>query len=520
VSVENGIISIGFRKVTSYARGFYPDIEVCYITPTHFYSPIKAIVNFGNINTDLPTKDIKQIAEYLANADMVCFSSMTPLADLTKKIVRAIRVIKSNTFIIWGGVHCIVYPEDAIKYADAICVGEGEYSFKQFLVAYNNGTDYYKTKNFWFNKNGKIIKNGFLPLNKPEDMESFPFPLYADNELIYKRKVGFVPLGMSEYISQLGIVYHTILAIGCPFKCIYCDNSKFTENDKNYSKLRYPSVDYIIAEIKTVLKKRPYLSNVVFMDDGFIALPLEFLQEFAEKWRKEVKLPFSLSGVIPGYVNRKKMEILVFAGMTDLRMGIQSGSDRILRFYERPNRPGLVMKSVSIISEFSDRITPTYDIILDNPIENRQDIIDTLQLLYDMPRPFVLQIYGLRVIPNTKLAEELAKRNVTIQDISKGILIVEPTLANAMVYMITVFRPPKWIFEILLKYAQPYNVEQTKHYFLLFIFRGLWLFKRGFIGLLHMNFSELPGKFGWICWKLGIIKFWRTKIQRKRFLRD
>jgi radical SAM superfamily enzyme YgiQ (UPF0313 family) len=253
------------------------------------------------------------------------------------------------------------------------------------------------------------------------------------------------------------------------------------------------------------------------MDDGFIALPLEFLQEFAEKWRKEVKLPFSLSGVIPGYVNRKKMEILVFAGMTDLRMGIQSGSDRILRFYERPNRPGLVMKSVSIISEFSDRITPTYDIILDNPIENRQDIIDTLQLLYDMPRPFVLQIYGLRVIPNTKLAEELAKRNVTIQDISKGYLIVEPTLANAMVYMIAVFRPPKWIFEILLKYAQPYNVEQTKHYFLLFIFRILWLFKRGFIGLLHMNFSELPGKFGWICWKLGIIKLWRTKIQKDFF---
>ena len=137
--------------MASYARVFCPDIEVCYITPTNLCSPIEAIVNFGNVNTDLPTKDIKRIAEYLANADMVCFSSMTPFADLTKKIVRAIRVIKSNTFIIWGGVHCIVYPEDAIKYADAICVGEGEYSFKQFLLAYNNGTDYFKTKNFWFN---------------------------------------------------------------------------------------------------------------------------------------------------------------------------------------------------------------------------------------------------------------------------------------------------------------------------------------------------------------------------------
>ncbi len=82
MSVENGIVSIGFRKMASYARVFCPDIEVCYITPTNLCSPIEAIVNFGNVNTDLPTKDIKRIAEYLANADMVCFSSMTPLADL------------------------------------------------------------------------------------------------------------------------------------------------------------------------------------------------------------------------------------------------------------------------------------------------------------------------------------------------------------------------------------------------------------------------------------------------------
>ena len=32
-----------------------------------------------------------------------------------------------------------------------------------------------------------------------------------------------------------------------------------------------------------------------------------------------------------------------------------------------------------------------------------------------------------------------------------------------------------------------------------------------------MDFTELPGRLGWICWKLGIIKFWRKHVQNKKF---
>jgi len=517
VSVENGIISIGFRKVVSFAKMIQPDIEVCYITPSNMYSPVDAIVNFGNTSNDLPEKDTREVAKYLSKADMLCFSSMTPFADLTKKIVKYTREINPNTYMVWGGIHPSVYPEDAIKFVDAICIGEGEHSFKSFINSYKSKSNYLNTGNFWFNVNGKIIKNKFLELNKIDDMEKFPFPHYAENELVYKKEKGFVPLSTSEYISLIGISYHTILAIGCPFKCTYCANSVFSDNDPMYRKLRYPSVDYIIAEVKLALKKQPYISNVMFMDDGFIALPLEYLREFGEKWKSEVDLPFGLSGVLPGYVRTEKMEILTRAGMSRMRMGIQSGSDRILKFYKRPNRPGLIKQTANTISQFSKyMIPPTYDIILDNPIETKQDVVDTLKLIYDIPRPFILQIYGLRIIPNTTLANDLKKMNISLKDISKGYLIVEPTLANVMVYMLTVFKPPRWLFDYFLQRAEPYTVKQKKHYMLLFFFRTLWLLKRGIIGLIHMDFTELPGRLGWVCWKLGIIKFWR-KFQNKKF---
>ena len=520
-SVENGVISIGFRKMASFVKAIHSDVEVCYITPSNMYSRIDAIVNFGNTNNELPQKDIRLIAEHFSKAEMLCFSSMTPFAELTIKIVKSIREINQKIYIVWGGIHPSVYPQDAIKHVDAICVGEGEHSFKEFILAYTNSNDYLKTSNFWFNKKNKIIKNGFRKLQQHADMENFPYPLYAENEFVYKKKLGFVPMTNSEYILLTGISYHTILAIGCPFKCTYCANSLFSENDPLYRKLRYPSVEYIIGEVKSALKKQPYISNVQFMDDGFIALPVEYLREFSIKWKKEINLPFSLSGVIPGYVKRNKMKILTSGGMIGMRMGIQSGSDRILKFYKRPNRPGLIMQTATIISEFSKYMKPpTYDIILDNPIETKQDVIDTLQLLYDLPRPFILLVYGLSVIPNTKLADDLEKLNISLKDISKGYLKVEPTLANSMVYMLTVFKPPKWLFKLLLKRVQPYTAKQTKHYFLLFFFRTLWLIKRGIIGLMHMDFTELPGRIGWLCWKLGIIKFWRSTVQRKKYIKN
>lgn len=517
VSIENGIIAIGFRKMASMVRSIHPETEVCYISPEKILSFYSWLGKSGKIDGSIPIQDLENIARHLSEADMVCFSSMTPFAELTKQVISAIRRVSAGTFIVWGGIHPIINPEDAINYADAICVGEGEYAFQHFLYDFKAGKDFTSTKNFWFNVNGDIIKNEFLPLHKPEDMDKFLFPLYADGELIYKNGEGFVPLSRSKYVSIYGVAYWTIWSIGCPNKCVYCSNSKFIENDKNYRKLRHPSVDYIIVEVKSVIEKHPHISLIYFTDDSFMAIPFAILEEFAKKWRKEVNIPFCVAGVIPAFVKKNKMKVLVWAGMNRVRMGIQSGSDRILDFYKRPNKPGLIHKSASIISGFSDyMIPPTYDIILDNPIENRQDVFETLNLLYNLPRPFSLNIFALKIIPNTELAKAFTKLNISGKDISDGLTVIEPTLPNAMVHMIVLFKLPKRLFEFLLQYVKPYTEEQPKYPFLFNLLRILHLFKRGIGHLRYMDFSVFPGEVGWVFWKLGIIKFWNRKVLKDR----
>ena len=48
-----------------------------------------------------------------------------------------------------------------------------------------------------------------------------------------------------------------------------------------------------------------------------------------------------------------------------------------------------------------------------------EDIEATLRLIYDMPRPFALNIFSLRYIPNTELGRQLASLDIEVEGIDK-----------------------------------------------------------------------------------------------------
>ena len=354
---------------------------------------------------------IDEIAEGLAGADLVGFSSMTGYSDLTRKVINRLREVDPKTFIIWGGIHPIIHPEDAILAdVDAICTGEGEFAFEELYTLMNEGRDYTGVENFWFKQGGKIIRNGFRPLMNQNEMEGLPFPQYgSERERIYKDGRGFVPMKLHDYLANDGLGYSTLWSIGCPFHCAFCGNTKFIANDASYKKLRHPSARYIVDEIKAVQKRFPHVSQVTFHDDSFMAITYRELETFAEIWKEELGIPFAVYGVIPNYVKQDKFDLLTWAGMNRVRMGIQSGSEQILEFYKRPTPLDRILSAGEVIASFAPKyhIPPAYDIITDNPVETRQDVVDTLELLYTMPRPYTLNIFALKVIPNTGLEQAL-----------------------------------------------------------------------------------------------------------------
>ena len=519
VSLEDGITSCGFRKMAAFAARINEDTESCYVSTNRYRSIRNGLRGTLGSAGSLEEEDLELAARGLIDADLVGFSSMTGYSELTRKLIAKVKELDPSTYVIWGGIHPIIQPEDAILAdVDAICTGEGEFAFEELRQKLIEGRDPTDVKNFWFKRpDGEIVKNHFLPLMSVEMMESLPFPQYGDGEVIYEAGTGFAPMNAQHYIENDGLSYTTLWSIGCPFHCTYCGNTKFISNDAKYKRIRHPSARYIVDEVKTARERFPHLSHVSFHDDSFMAIPYREIEEFAELWKAELDLPFAVYGVIPNYVKRDKFELLTWAGMNRVRMGIQSGSRKTLEFYKRPSPPEKILAAGEVNASFSPKyhIPPAYDIITDNPIETRDDIRETLQLLYDMERPYTLFIYSLKVIPNTELEQAMKERGIDIEEISATFMSIPPRLNNLLLYTLTLWRPPEWLWKQLLKRVKASTEEQRMYPRLGHVLRTAYLSRRALSHLVKMDFSAIPGKTGYYAWRIGLVGAWRKHLTRR-----
>ena len=519
VCLEDGITSCGFRKIAASISRLNADTESYYISTNNYRSLRNAVLGTYGGRGELGEAEVDEIAHGLAGSDLVGFSSMTGYADLTRKVIARLRQIDPSTFILWGGIHPIIHPEDAIlSDVDAICTGEGEFAFEELYRLRQEGRDHTGVGNLWFKQGDKVVRNGFLPLMTQDQMEALPFPQYgSDREKIYKAGKGFVKMTLGDYLANDGLGYSTLWSIGCPFHCTFCGNTKFIANDPLYKKIRHPSARYMVDEIKNLRKRFPHVSQVSFHDDSFMAITYKELEVFAELWKSELDIPFAVYGVIPNYVKQEKFEILTWAGMNRVRMGIQSGSQAILDFYKRPTPPERIMEAGRVITSFAPKyhIPAAFDIIMDNPIETKQDVVDTLELLYAMPRPFTLFIYSLKVIPNTELEKAMKERGINLEAISAnyGLTHLPPRMANLVLYMLAVRRPPRWLFDRLLRRVQGSATPQKEYPKVATVLRTVYMAKRCIDHLRFMDFSIIPGWSGYVAWRLGLISGWRRFIR-------
>ncbi|HEY5316983.1 MAG TPA: radical SAM protein [Solirubrobacteraceae bacterium] len=518
VSLEDGITSCGFRKMAAYVARINRDTEAFYVTTARYKTIRNGLTGGRGAGGDLSDDEVEEVAQGLVGADLLGLSSMTGYADLTRRVVKRVRELDPSVYMVWGGIHPIIHPEDAITAdVDAICTGEGELAFHELLDALNEGRDPTDVKNFWFKRGEEIKRNQFLPLMTAEEMETMPFPLYREKEKIYRPGQGFEPIQLGDYVANDGLSYTAIWSIGCPFHCTYCGNTKFIANDLKYKRIRHPSARYMVEQIKDVRRRSPQISHVNFQDDSFMAIPYPQLAEFAELWKAELDIPFAVYGVIPNYVKKDKFEILTWAGMNRVRMGIQSGSQEILDFYQRPSPPEKILAAGGVIASFAPKyhLPPVYDIIMDNPIESRKNVRETLQLLYDMPRPFSLLIYSLKVIPNTELERAMKERGVELDKIDSSYLVIPPRAANVLLYLLCVVKPPGWLWRRLLGRVRASSEPQKLYPRLGMILRVLYLVRRVIPHAKRLDFSITPGWIGYWAWRLGFVGLWNRRINAR-----
>jgi len=95
-----------------------------------------------------------------------------------------------------------------------------------------------------------------------------------------------------------------------------------------------------------------------------------------------------------------------------------------------------------------------------------------------------------------------------IEDIRSYYSDFAPTAANIIFYLLTFYKPPRWLFDRLLRKVEAFATPQRRYPVIAFIFRLIYLMKRGFALLRFMDFSVIVGRGGYIAWRLGIINMW------------
>lgn len=247
--------------------------------------------------------------------DIVAYSAKT---GEHKYYLRANSLIKKNfpnVFSIMGGPHCTFFPEVVAEGdLDAICVGEGDFAWPEFLRAFKNHKSIEGVSNILTRK---MHLEGKQPDVRPknEDLDSLPF---LDRGLVYEEFPLLKNFPLRSFMSGRG----------CPNFCTYCFNHKYNQFYKNKGKIcnRY-SVDRVCAELKELKEK--YSSQIIkFYDDVFVFREDDWFNEFVEKYPAEVGLPFTFL-TRADYLTESMLVKLKKAGMASISMSIEAGNDEI-----------------------------------------------------------------------------------------------------------------------------------------------------------------------------------------------
>ena len=273
----------------------------------------------------LPDKRwIEKLKEY--EPDVVCFSVTTGMHLYFADINRKVKAALPGVFTMAGGPHPTFSPEylDQGDF-DAICRGEGEEAMAEMLNKMEAGEPITEVLNIWSHDPDnpeEVVKNCQRPLT--QDLDSLGFP---DRDIIYEAGEIYANSDRKVFVTQRG----------CPMNCSFCFHhawKKKVYDAKNKEYTRKRSVDHVIAEIKAVKEKYP-LKFVHFLDDIF-NLKLDWLEEFCEKYPKEVGLPFDVI-LMANMTTEKHIKLLKKAGCVYARIAIEAASDYVRNAVFRKN---------------------------------------------------------------------------------------------------------------------------------------------------------------------------------------
>lgn len=265
------------------------------------------------------------ILKEAGNSRLIGLSVMTSRVGQALKLSRLIKKIYPDKFIVWGGVHPTLFPEQCLQEdaIDFVIYGDGEDAVS-LLVDSLKGCkiSFSEIEGLGYKTDNRIVLN---PLGKP---------VRFDNAGPWEFELFDMRHYMNWNVMQCDYKYPSMSLMatrGCPKGCTFCINSVV----KHTRMHRARSVDSVLDEVENLIRKYK-ARTITFPDEAFFINP-KYFESFVDGVQKRnLKFEWGMGCHIADILKHKELLINAKkAGLISIGGSGESGSDRILKLLKK-----------------------------------------------------------------------------------------------------------------------------------------------------------------------------------------
>jgi len=404
----------------------------------------------------------RQIAEIVKrfSPDVVGLTATTATVLDAYEVARIVKETSPETLVMIGGPHATFMAEEVLRecpHIDLVVRGEGEITLKEILERIEKGREFYDVAGITYRKGELVKENPPRPLIS--NLDDLPYPAYD-------------LLPMEKYVVE-GIRFAAIMTSrGCPYNCIFCSSSlQFGK------KWRAHSVKRVIDELKLLVEKFK-VKEIEFLDDTF-TLNMKRAIEIAKNIVKEkLDISWSASSRVNTF-NREVGEAIHRAGAHTVYFGIESGSERTLKFIGKGISKRQAIDAVKAAKD--SKLNALGSFIIGFPYETEEEIRETIRFAnkvgVDLAQFTVATPYpGTRLwqiaVENNLLLTRNWRKYTTLDVVMKNIYLTPQKLKKLLLWAYIVFylHPKRVLKDIfinkgfILKRAIPAAFRFLKRY--------------------------------------------------------
>lgn len=331
----------------------------------------------------------------------VCCGITTMTGTQIRFAIEAARIIREETGgsvpIVWGGCHPTILPEQTLasEYADIICIGEGDETFVELVETLQRQQPLANVRGIAYRDGRKCVLTGSRPLLEVERMLPTPWELVDVEAYIHSD----LYLQESRRVLDVGQT-----SVGCPYRCGFCCSAAIRQH-----KWRPMSVEKSLSIIVGNVK-RFHLDGIWLRDDEFYVDPGRATEICKGMIDAKLKISWYTSGTRIGDLLRatdEQMRILKESGAYVVKMGAESGSDRILKLMRKGQTVDQILAANQKCRKFG--IKPAFSLMCGFPTETFEEIDRTVDLFFriqdENPEASCETIAQFTALPGTELYE-------------------------------------------------------------------------------------------------------------------